>query len=410
MWGADGLVYCERDSIPGDPTPLPSPIASDMQTFPERIPYDHAVTSERRYERLHPAELRALQEEASLAYVPVGTLEFHGEHLPAGVDSFEAHGLCLRAAEHSGGVVLPPVYLASGCLDLPFTLSFEPELVHAWVGATIGELARRGYRAVVVLTGHGPLDLNHLLKRTCAEAEERHPGLVAYGLCWLELNAARLEAPENGDPTTVDHAARIETSWMLELEPDLVRLDALEDDPEASQLGIYGRNPRFTASVELGRSQLEQGATLLAERARGLLAGVRPDTFEDLRKFIEYGWTERPRLRGEAAPEASLVLHNPGRSSRYISSIELAVDGRPVGRDQIILVNHSAGETGVPMRASELAAERGFYVRRGQDATIALGDLPVRPGVHDVVLELGLGGVTTLLLEEQVEFHEHGGA
>jgi hypothetical protein len=30
--------------------------------------------------------------------------------------------------------------------------------------------------------------------------------------------------------------------------------------------------------------------------------------------------------------------------------------------------------------------------------------------VHDVVLELGLGGVTTLLLEEQVEFHEHGGA
>jgi hypothetical protein len=73
-------------------------------------------------------------------------------------------------------------------------------------------------------------------------------------------------------------------------------------------------------------------------------------------------------------------------------------------------VNHSAGETGVPMRASELAAERGFYVRRDQDATIALGDLPVRPGVHDVVLEIGLGGVTTLLLEEQVEFHEHGGA
>jgi hypothetical protein len=61
------------------------------------------------------------------------------------------------------------------------------------------------------------------------------------------------------------------------------------------------------------------------------------------------------------------------------------------------------------MRASELAAERGFYVRRGQDATIALGDLPVRPGPHDVALELGLGGVTHLLLSEPVEFHEHGG-
>jgi creatinine amidohydrolase len=374
------------------------------------VPADDVQAIERRYERLRPAELRALCEEAPLAYVPLGPLEYHGEHLPTGVDLFEAHGLCLRAAAQSGGVVLPSMYFASGALDLPFTLSFTPKLVHSCIRATISQLVARGFRAIVVLTGHGPLDLNHMLKRACAEAEAEHRGLAAYGLCWIELNAARLTAPETGDPSTVDHAARIETSWMLELEPDLVRLDALEDDPEASQLGIYGRNPRFTASVELGRSQLEQGATLLAERARGLLAGVRPDSFEDLRKFIEYGWTERPRLRGEAAPEASLVLHNPGRSSRYISSIELAVDGRTVGRDQIILVNHSTGETGIPVRASELAAERGFYVRREQDATIALGDLPVRPGVHDVVLEIGLGGVTTLLLEEQVEFHEHGGA
>src|SRR4051794_29622218 len=171
-----------------------------------------------RYERLHPAELR---EAAPLAYVPIGTLEFHGEHLPMGVDSFEAHGLCVRAAERSGGVVLPPVYLASGCLDLPFTLSFSQELVHAWVGETIDQLAGRGFRAVVVLTGHGPLDLNHLLKRACAEAEERHPGLAAYGLCWLELNAARLEGPEAGDPSTGDHAARLETSGVLELEPGL---------------------------------------------------------------------------------------------------------------------------------------------------------------------------------------------
>jgi creatinine amidohydrolase len=373
------------------------------------VPADDAQASERRYERLRPSELRALSEEAPLAYVPLGPLEFHGEHLPTGVDWFEAHALCLRAASQSGGVVLPPMYFASGALDLPFTLSFTPKLVHSCIRATIGQLVRRGYRAIVVLTGHGPLDLNHMIKRACAEAEAEHRGLAAYGLCWLELNAARLTGPETGDPSTVDHAARIETSWMLELEPELVRLDALEDDPEASHLGIYGRNPRFTASVELGRSQVEHGATLLAERARGLLAGTRPDTFADLRAFVEHGWPERPLLRGESAPEAALVLHNPGTSSRYISSLDLAIDGKAVGREQIVLVNHSVGETGVPMRASELAAEHGFYVRRSQDATIALGDLPVTPGVHDVALEIGLGGVTSLLLEEQVEFHEIGG-
>jgi creatinine amidohydrolase len=370
------------------------------------VPADDVQASERRYERLRPAELRALCEEAPLAYVPIGPLEFHGEHLPTGVDWFEAHGLCLRAAALSGGVVLPPTYFASGALDLPFTLSFAPKLVHACIRATLGQLYGRGFRAIVVLTGHGPLDLNHMIKRACAEAEAEHRGLAAYGLCWIELNAARLTAPETGDPSTGDHAARIETSWMLELEPELVRLDALEDDPEAAHVGIYGRNPRFTASRELGRSQIAAAATLLAERARALLAGRPPDTFADLRAFIEHGWPERPLLRGEAAPEAALVLHNPGTSSRYISSLALALDGRPVGREHVFLVNHSAGETGVPVRASELAAEHGFYVRRNQDATIALGDLPVTPGPHDVTLELGLGGVTSLLLEEQVEFHE----
>jgi len=142
--------------------------------------------SEYRYERLHPAELRSAVELAPLAFVPIGTLEFHGEHLPFGVDSFEAHGLCLRAAQLAGGVVLPPVYLSSGCLDLPFTLSFEPELIHAWVRAIIDGLVGRGFRVVVVVTGHGPLNLNHLLKRTCAEAEAeaKHPTLAAYALSW----------------------------------------------------------------------------------------------------------------------------------------------------------------------------------------------------------------------------------
>ena len=73
------------------------------------MPADDAQASERRYERLRPAELRALAEAAPLAYVPLGPLEFHGEHLPTGVDLFEAHGLCLRAASQSGGVVLPPL-------------------------------------------------------------------------------------------------------------------------------------------------------------------------------------------------------------------------------------------------------------------------------------------------------------
>jgi creatinine amidohydrolase len=360
--------------------------------------------TERRYERLHPAELRAAVERAPIAFVPVGTLEFHGEHLPFGVDSFEAHALCLRAAELAGGVVLPSVYLASGCLDLPFTLSFEPELVHAWVGATVDRLADRGFTVVVVLTGHGPLDLNHLLKRVCVEAEERHSGLAAYALCWLELNAARLTEPEAGEPTCVDHAARVETSWMLALEPDLVRLDRLPDDPEAATVGVYGRNPRFTASADFGERQIAAAAELLAARAGELLAGDRPDPLADLRAFVEYCWPEPPILRGRAGSEPELLVANPGRSSRYVSALRVDVDGSPLNPSALVLVNESLGETGTPVCASELGSENGFYLRRGQEAKIALGGVALAPGAHRVRAELGLGGVARLVMDEDVEF------
>ena len=42
------------------------------------MPADDVQAIERRYERLRPAELRALAGEAPLAYVPLGPLEFHG--------------------------------------------------------------------------------------------------------------------------------------------------------------------------------------------------------------------------------------------------------------------------------------------------------------------------------------------
>lgn len=360
--------------------------------------------AERRYERLHPAELRAAVERAPIAYVPIGTLEFHGEHLPFGVDGFTSHGLCLRAAERGGGVVLPPPYLASGCLDFPFTLSFDPSLVHAWVRATLAELARRSFRAVVVLTGHGPLDLVHLLKRACAEAEAAHPGLAAYGLCWLELNAARLSGPERGEPSAIDHAGRVETSWMLALEPDLVHLDRLADDPEAGHSGVYGRNPRFTASAGFGRAQIDAAAALLAERGAGLLAGRPVDPHADLRRFVRHAWPERPQLAGRAGRPARLLVTNPGRASRYLSGLDVAVAGRALDPADVVLVNRSAGEVGRPVRAAELDAEHGFYLRGGQSAEVTLESAAVPEGRHPVRLELGLGGVAALELDEPVAF------
>jgi creatinine amidohydrolase len=353
------------------------------------------IARERRYERLHPAEIDAMVAEAPIAWVPIGTLEYHGPHLPFGVDAFEAHGLLRAAAARAGGVVLPPTYLASGCLDMPYTLTFSHAVVAASVRETIAQLARRGFALVVVLTGHGPLDLIHLLKRVCAEAT----GVTAYGLCWLELNAAGQDGPEVGEPRVIDHAALVETSWMLALEPDLVHLERLADDPEAAHAGVYGRNPRFTASADWGRGSVTAAAERLAERATGLLTGRELDTFADLRRFVACSWPEPLELGGVAPGATELALHNPGRASRYVSALDVAIDGAPVDPARVVLVNASPGETGAPVTAASLGAEAGFYVRRGQTATIRLPALP--DGVRRVRLDVGLAGVERAVVDAE---------
>jgi creatinine amidohydrolase len=353
------------------------------------------TSSERRYERLGHAALDALVAEAPIAWVPVGTLEHHGPHLPFGVDGFEAHGLLREAAARAGGVVLPATYVASGCLDLPYTLSFSPRLVELLVRETVERLADRGFRVVVVLTGHGPLDLIHLIKRTCAEVAATRDDLSAYGLCWLELNAARLEGPEDGEPRVVDHAALVETSWMLALEPELVQLERLTDDPEAEHAGVYGRNPRFTASGEWGRSAIDAAAELLAARASTLLAGGAIDGLADLRRFVACSWPEPLTARVEPGG-ARLALHNPGRASRYLSALAVDVGGERVDPARVVLVNAAPGETGIPVTASALGPESGFYIRRGQTARVELPGAVARGAA--VRLTVGLGGVDEQLL------------
>ncbi len=174
--------------------------------------------------------------------------------------------------------------------------------------------------------------------------------------------------------------------------------------PQPCILGVYGPNPRFTASAAFGTGQIEAAAELLAERAATLAAGGRVDDLADLRSFVEYGWPERPTLGGRAGVDPMLLVSNTGRASRYVSSLRVEVDGAAIEQDALTLANDSPGEVGTPVRASELDAEHGFYIRRGQEAKVVLGGAAVAPGAHRIRAELGLGGVSSLILDEDVEF------
>ena len=68
------------------------------------------TTASVQYERLRPAQIVERREACPVAYLPIGTIEWHGEHNPVGLDTLKMHQLLIECARKIGGLVLPPLY------------------------------------------------------------------------------------------------------------------------------------------------------------------------------------------------------------------------------------------------------------------------------------------------------------
>jgi len=207
----------------------------------------------RRYERLRAPQLVEEMERVPLVYLPIGSLEYHGWHLQVGFDAMHAHELCLAAAQKTGGVVLPPTFWGTcGHEGFPGSLLL-PESTIAWlVTDIIKQLIARGYRFIVLLTGHYPEAQGTVLQRVAQEATSIHPEVV-------------FVIPDIFDDHPVypgiEHAGRCETSVGLARWPELVDMEQLAD-PEALE-AITKDAPEATA--EFGREYFDTLAQHLVE-------------------------------------------------------------------------------------------------------------------------------------------------
>lgn len=230
----------------------------------------------------------AVVTERSVVVLPVAATEHHGPHLPIGTDAFILDGILRAAAAHGGpmrGVALPlqPIGWSSEHGDLPGTLSLDAELLAAsWV-ALGSQAARSGAKRMLILNAHGGNPPAAALAAMRLRAEH---GLLVAQVHWEALAKPNEIAPP-GAPVHDWHAGWIETAMMLQLRPDLVRMehavpavmrypDGLPPDGPAawawmtsdlSPSGVIG-DPRL-ASAALGARLLERtiaGLTVLLDR------------------------------------------------------------------------------------------------------------------------------------------------
>jgi len=223
------------------------------------------MSEETLYERLTPAALEARIKAAPIAYLPLGTLEWHGPHLPLGSDHLQSQGFFVQLARRAGGVVLPSLFLGPDTVKtyegaeyygMDVNQKAYPNPVRLkgsayWVpdklfvdilDAVLRQLRRAGFR-VVVAHGHGP-STNLLIKNR--EALEKKHGLRILTL-W--------EGEERDQDTgfQIDHAAANETSIMMALHPALVHMEHLPKDPAEQPLATIGKDPRTHASPVHGQ-------------------------------------------------------------------------------------------------------------------------------------------------------------
>lgn len=190
-----------------------------------------------------PDEILAARDEPGILWLPVGPLEWHGPHLPFGVDPLNAEATALACAARMGGLVLPTLYCgtererSAGMLadlgidsnahvvgmDFPahsLRSGYFPEeefalQVRGWIDRAIDWR----FSTLVIVNGHGAANHNATLHRL-VQANRQEDSAVAI-LAFLALVADKA-----GD-LNIGHASADETALMMVDYPEDVAIENL---------------------------------------------------------------------------------------------------------------------------------------------------------------------------------------
>jgi creatinine amidohydrolase len=214
--------------------------------------------------------------------IPVGAVEQHGPHLPLAVDAIIGEAVAHAVSAETGIPVVPTLtYGVSGSHgDFGGTIALRPETLIAVVQDVIDSLHDSGIRQFILLNGHiwnnGSLDVS------AEKLRVRHRDSRVRAIGYVTM----YPGPEVDGHVTYGrglmHANFFETSVMLHLRPELVRMEKATSHrdvdsfwdyrmDQVSETGVWGRDVH-EANPEHGKAEFER---CVATTARAVAAAVR---------------------------------------------------------------------------------------------------------------------------------------
>ncbi len=220
------------------------------------------------------------QAKPEIALLPIGAIEQHSYHLPLCTDYYAAQALAERVArELDDCYLLPalPVSCSREHSDFMGTLWLRPATLAAVIEDLVESLRHHGIQKVVVLVAHGG---NWIVKPVVREIN-----LDRKGVHVIFTTPDAFTVQQGGFDEL--HAGGAETSLMLAIRPDLVKMDRAKPDFAPSQgreffdyTGLRAVSPHglwgapSTGSAEQGEQILRDATKRTVEYIRKTFAEI----------------------------------------------------------------------------------------------------------------------------------------
>jgi len=193
-------------------------------------------------------DVRDYAKKCDMVIIPLGSTEQHGPHMPLGTDYYESLGISKMISARTGVLIAPLLWMGYSEYHSGFqgTLSLTPETFEQVLFESVNMLMKYGFRRFLFFNYHGG---NGIVQSRIIHRINHTTEAVAV--------AIGIGAPfsfENEEEAPFDwHAGIGETSLMLYLKPELVRMERAEKPemrftPEMEKLRILGeKDPALLA-------------------------------------------------------------------------------------------------------------------------------------------------------------------
>jgi creatinine amidohydrolase len=215
------------------------------------------------------------------AILPIGSVEAHGQHCPLGTDNMAPwHFAQALERQFPDRLLVMPAIPYGHTWELSNfsgTLSVPSDAFSRYV-AEVGKAALTwGIRNLVLMNGHGG---NTAPLNSVMEEVAEHGGRAVLVNWWIDYSRDILTVT-----SAQGHAGEDETSVMLAITPDLVKMEDASFNPfrpkyKVKQLGLHDKNLRHATTGD-GRGATRDKGERIIELVTGRLVELVQDLWAD---------------------------------------------------------------------------------------------------------------------------------